>query len=43
MKIDLKHRKNVGLIRVATGKTTPEYNNDAPFHPDTGYPELPYA
>lgn len=31
------------MARVATGNTTPEYNNDPPFHPDIGYPELPYT
>ena len=31
------------MVRIATGTTTPEYNNDPPFHPDTSYPELPYT
>ncbi len=28
---------------VAAGITTPIYNNDPPFHPDTTYPELPFS
>jgi uncharacterized protein (DUF362 family) len=43
MESKCKYAKDVGLARVVTGTTTPEYNNDPPFHPDTGYPELPYT
>lgn len=43
MESKCKYIEGVASARVAMGTTTPEYNNDPPFHPDASYPELPYT